>query len=466
MTKTFTVEEMMTFGEVYSLWKGLTAEGRKDLVPPHGTGGLFTDVAVRPDMYSRVPRVGNWTNLIPMFATRNEKEIIDIVSGVTAQTGENEEPGTCSTTPPVAGKMKTCQQIYQFGIFEKATDTINGKLTGHYIDRADLDRRIINPPDLSSNRFIPDVVAGGADAINTHVGKAYFEFAQGVQLDVAQVDWQGNITNTGANAVLGFQREWNGVDLLVKTGHTDAITGAACAALDSQVVSYGKELESDIVSVVADMYRTNVMNASASRMTNARWVIAVHPYLKYPLFDIWACNYQTARCLPADNAAGRMSLEQVTQLRDSMLRGDYLLIDGEQVPVVTDWGIAATQNESTGVWTSDIFVIAMDDGMRSLLFREFFQFNNPDTSKFQQFAMDEIRIMNNGLYMVGFLKSGAFCYQHVFHMESRLILDAPFLSGRVDDVSFTNSTKFINPFPGGTYHVNGGTTFRSSRLAS
>lgn len=458
--KQYSVEELVQLGEVWSKWN----TGQKAEVPAHGPGGLLTTVGVRPDMYSAVPRVGTFAPMIPIFPSRNNNEIIEVLTGVTAQSGSNPDD-TCGT-PPVAGNLKSFQSIFQFGTFYKATQEINATTTGLYIDRADVDRRVRNPPSAAGNPFVPDVVAGNMTAVNTQLGKSYLEFAQGAMIDFALVDNNGDYTRAPAATQLGFIKEYNGLDLLVKSGWTDAITGQPVESADSTIVSYNAVMSSTIVNAVADAYRTVLMNGFIMGLPNVKYVIRLYPYMMFPLIDMWACNYQTARCLPADNAAGRFDLGTATMLRDSMLRGQYLLIDGEQVPIVTDAGMTATQNQSTGLWTSDIFIHAMEDGNgNALLYREYLPYTNPDTSLFQGQTFDEIRVMNNGMYMVGFLKREAFCFQHVFTSKTRLLIELGNLSARVDDVQYTSTAKFQNPIPGATYHRDGGTTFRSDRLA-
>lgn len=454
--KTYSVDEIRELAGAL----GLT--GEKAFVPPHGPNGLLTSVGVRPDMYSAVPRVGRMSAVIPMYPSRNQNEIIEILTGVTAQTGSNPE-NTCST-PPVAGNFKTCQQVYPFGTFYKATQQINISEAGLYIDRADLERRIINTPDMNSP-FVPDVVRSDPTAINTHIGKALLEFGQGAQLDFAKVDFAGSSANSGAAAQLGFIREYNGIESLIKTGHTDAITGVACPAADSKVINYNAALGTDLVVDVVNAYREVLMRAEQVGLNNSSWAIMVHPRMKHDLIDVWACNYHTARCVPTDSNGRILNTETVSRLRDEMQAGSYLLIDGERVPLMTDWGIPITIDDATGVMTSDIFIPALSDGSRALLYREFFPYVSPDMSAFQGVNMDEVRVLNGGFYLMGYIKVSPYCYQYAFTAKTRLILDAPFLSARVDNVQWTPSVLGNNPDPAGSYHFNGGSTFRSTRLA-
>jgi hypothetical protein len=447
--------------EIGALAAALGLTGEKAFVPPHGPNGLLTSVGVRPDMYSAVPRVGRMAATIPMYPSRNQNEIIEILTGVTAQGGTNPE-NTCSTAP-YAGNFKVCQQVYPFGTFFKATQQVNIAEAGLYIDRADLDRRILNPPDMSAP-FVPDVVRSDPTAINTHVGKALMEFGVGAQIDFANVDFRGSATNTGVAAHIGFIREYNGLESLIKTGHVDAITSVACPAVDSNVDNYNAALGTALVELLVNNYRENLTRAEQVGFPNASWAIIVHPWMKYDLVDVWSCNYNTARCVPTAENGRILNTESVTALRDEMLRGSYLLIDGERVPLMTDWGISYSISDATGVVTSDILIPALTDGTRALLYREYFPYTSPDMTAFQGVNMDEVRVMNGGFYLMGYSKVNPFCYTYTFTAKTRLILDAPFLSGRIDNVQWTPTVKGNNPDPAGSYHLNGGQTYRGTRL--
>lgn len=438
---------------------------QKDFVPPHGEGGLLTYPGVRPDMYSLVPRVGTFAASLPMYKSRFQTEIFEFLTGVTAQSGTNPDD-TCGT-PPQSGQAKIAQIIATYGTFYKATPEINAANAGKLKNRADLRRRLRNPPfeEMTANPFVPMPVGAGPESFNTMLGKTFLEFGQGAMLDFAYTDWRGDKTKTSAQTQLGFIREYDGIDKWIKTGWTDVVSGATVASLDSQVVAYNATLGSDFVLALSNLIRTLVMEAELKNTPNATWDIVVHPRAKFALFDIWACNYQTARCLPTESNGLRLDVEGITRLRDEMYRGNYLLIDGERFRVMTDAGIQATQAEGgLGLWTSDVYIVPREDGMgNALTYREYlprdFASNDELAEIFGQ-AFGELRVMNDGLYMGGFVKRSAFCFTWYFTADVRLILERPDLAGRIDDVSFTSQTPFTDPFPGATYHRNGGTTFR------
>jgi hypothetical protein len=441
--------------------------GEKAFVPPHGPGGLMTFPGVRPDMYSLVPRVGTFASSLPIRPSKDAVPLWEFLTGVTAQTGTN--PDTTCGTPPVAGKLKIAQITAPFGTFYKATDQMNISDAGLRINRSDENRRLRTPVgNIAENPFVPVPPNASAESFNTWLGKAYMEFGQGAMLDFARVDWRGDPTKLPAATVLGFIKEYRGLDGWIKTGYVDLESGNTVASLDSQVVNYNATLSSTFVVAAVNMYDNLLMQAELTNVPNTMWDIVVHPRMKSDLFDIWACNYHTARCLPASNAAVRLDSQEVTRLRDAMRNGNYLLINGEQVRVLWDAGIDATQSEATGIWTSDFYFVPREDGMgNDLTYREYLPYDgtNQDMNEIVAQSGGEYRTLNGGFYLMTFIRT-VFCIQWVFTNKSRIIMERPDLAGRLDNVQFTNTSTANDPFPGSTYHKNGGTTFREDYVTA
>lgn len=461
MQRTYTQEQMDFLDAVSALVTGKKHTGKKDFIPPHGPGGMITYPGVRPQMYNLTPRVGNFTKKLPLIKNPNAKERREFITGVTAQTGTN--PTSTCGTPPKSGNMKVAQIDVEFGEFYKGSDTIKVADAGLRVDRADINRTLLNPSDeLSENPFVPIPIGATADSFNTYLGKLYMEFGQGAMLDFAVVDWRGDPTKDNTQTQLGFISEFLGFDGWIKTGYTDVVSGATVPSLDSQVLLYNATLGSGFVENASDQFRALKMQAELSNTPNTIWEIVVHPRAKYSIFDMWACNYATARCLPDATNGRRLDVEAVTDLRDTMYEGNYLLIDGERVSVSTDAGIAATQAEATGIWTSDFYFIPMDDGKGNpLAYHEFLprDASNKDLSEIIASTGGRFREMNNGFYLMTW-EVAKFCITYYFTAKARLILERPDLAGRIDNVSFTSNVKMNDPFPGATYHRNGGTTWR------
>lgn len=437
--------------------------GQKAFVPPHGPDGLLTYPGVRPDMYSLVPRVGTFSASLPMFPSRQNTPLFEFLTGVTAQTGTNPDD-TCGT-PPVSGKAKIAQILANYGTFYKATDQMKISEAGLRNNLADVNRRLRNPVgSLNDNPFVPMPPNSTAESFNTWLGKAFLEFGQGAQLDFAYVDWSGDPTKLPAATYRGFIKEYLGIDGWIKTGYTDVVSGQAVTSLDSRVVNYNAAIGANFVTALVNMMDTLMMEAVIKNVPNVFWKIVVHPRMRADLFEVWACNYHTARCIPSASNGLILNTMEVTKLRDEMRRGNYLLINGEQIPVEYDAGIPATQSETTGIWTADVYIVPIEDGYGNpLIYREYLPYDggNADVTEIIAATEGRFRVMNGGFYL-GTYSTTNFCVTWTFTAKVRLILERPDMAGRLDNVQFSNNTPITDVFPGQTYHRDGGTTFRDT----
>ena len=92
---------------------------------------------------------------------------------------------------------------------------------------------------------------------------------------------------------------------------------------------------------------------------------------------------------------------------------------------------------------------------------EYFPMDNSDTREFASFVGDDITVLNNGLFIAGYRSTGL-CKEYHFAAKMRLILETPFLAGRVDDIRYTFRAPIRNADPADTYfYADGGRTFRS-----
>jgi len=112
-------------------------------------------------------------------------------------------------------------------------------------------------------------------------------------------------------------------------------------------------------------------------------------------------------------------------------------------------------------YTSDIYGVALNWGGRPLVYTEFFDMNNSDAQDLANAigGADESTVINNGMYRV-FKKNQGGCYQYQFFARPRLMLDAPFVHFRVDDVFYNNYAKTRDPRPGMSLYQDGGVSYR------
>lgn len=442
---------------------GMVLVSEKALIPPHGEEALLSAAGVRPSMPSAIRRSSGMQ--LPLFPSMNVNELVEIFTAQDAAAGDNAT--TWCTAGAVAGNFRVAQILSIWGKFKMQTNPIVAPDVGDRRDYADVNREVINGMNVSpDNPFIPDVVRRAGN-INTTLGKELLQFGNYARDAFARVDFTGNTTTAAASTVKGFIREYDGLGRLIKTGYADNVSALTAEAIDSDVQTYNATLGASLVTVMSNMYRGRKMLAEMVGKPNVQWEWQINFRMWNALVDIWACNYATARCSIDDQGAGTVDLWRISQLRDEMSRGKYLLIDGEQVRVNTGAGVPVTAGATTNEWVSDIFLVPMFDpdsamgmvqnGVEWLTYRQYFPFDNADLTQLRNEGFSDLEFMNNGLYIVGStFGTDGFCRARVFGAKTRLKLDYPFLAGRIDDITFTNSNSIGAPYQAEADYVGGG----------
>jgi len=461
--KSYTMDEIVQFTELLNRQKHDVGN-----VPAvqnmHGSGGLFSRSGVRPEMWSALPRARTLSRLIPFRRSPYEDKITEILTGQLETIGSN--PESWCEVGVTAGKLKVCQQITPFGQLKISTDKITLQNAGLRRDYADTPRRLLNSGQ-ADNRFVPEALA--SMPLDTEDIKAVTLYRTGVAIEraIGKVEFAGVTTKTPAQAVKGFIREYRGIEGLVKTGYTDAVEGITCPAADSVVINFNDnigETMSDarnIVEAVTDMY-VALLDRARQVGINAEWVIAMHPFMFYAMVDAWACNYATSRCEFTSGNNNRLVVDGngVNQMRIDMLNGQYLLINGVAVPVVLCDGIADGSNGGNS-YTQDMFMLPLTANGEEVLYYDYLDMGNEVV---QSILRDNFNtpyvVINDGLYGV----SQSFtegCLSWSFHAQVRLMLDTPFLAGRVDNVTFQYLVNSRSPYPGQSLYDNGGVSIVS-----
>src|SRR5678816_495200 len=208
---------------------------------PHGYGGLFNPGAVRPDMYSTVPRTtNNFVGAIPLVQSLKDNEIYEILTGVTATAGSS-AADSCSEGP-TPGRLKTCRQTFAWGEIKIDTEVHRLANFGRRLDYQDNDRNVLNwmPPE---SPYIPQVPTMD---LNTRLGKQFAELGLGVELGLELVDIVGVAGTAGGSTAYKniFISQYAGLENLVKMGITDSVSGVACSAADSIIVTHNAPIGS------------------------------------------------------------------------------------------------------------------------------------------------------------------------------------------------------------------------------
>lgn len=432
-------------------------------------GGLFSAPGVRPDRFSALPRVRTLASILMPTPSDIYNEIISIVTGALAGSGTNAS-NYCGD-PPVPGALKQCEQQYAFGKYFAKTNLQSMNDIGYLRNRADVPGQILNSAP-EQNPLIPDIMWRITDTRS----QAQYEFyLQGIFLERAlePVLVLGDPTKSSANAQLGFIKEFKGLDLQIKQGYADT-SGVLCPAADSIVISYGNALIGNtigggdgrtITTAIGDLWYAAQDRATQVGMDQVEFAFVMRKEMFRALTDVYANTYATSRFQASSVTAGSPVIQMATDannLRLEMLNGQYLLVEGIPVPVIFSEGIPL-EGQGSNVYTADMYLVPISWRGRRLIRLEYFNLNNQFIQEWNAIINpDKRRIINNGFYAMGYRDNG-FCDEILFASVMRLILETPFLAGRIDNISFSYSAATRNAIPGESLYVDGGVSYYSPR---
>lgn len=332
-----------------------------------------------------------------------------------------------------------------------------------------------NVPTLALYGAVTDpagnVIIGQGDAITNLFTLELAAVAYNLRRQVGVDMWTGNPTGNA-----GGRQFMTGFDLLINTGHADALTGIACDGLDSVIYNYGNAVvgAAGSASIVADI--SGIVRSILYRITTAGFSedgaiidIVMHPTLWDCVADAWACEYGL-QCNSWTSSQTRVMQNDalaVAQLRDDFRNGMYLPVDGRNYPVTLDNGIAVT-NRPVGNNTarcSSIYVItrvlpgAPNGGV--ITFGEFqdFQASAGEAMAYfrQNFGAVPVTVTDGGRFAHAPTTSGGFCFDARILTKPRVRMLMPQLAGRVTNVCcIPNGTYPDVTGSGGIYEVDGG----------
>lgn len=467
MAKQFTIEELREAKAAIDQLMGTKHDPASTVstwAQPHGLGGLLSQSGARPNMFSTIVRPTNtFMSAIPLRPSNKLNEVFEILTGQTATAGSR-AADVCSEGP-LAGRLKVMRQVIPFGTMKLDTEIDRIPDIGLRRDYADVDRTFENIETLDSP-FIPDVVNQGNN-INTVAGKKMYETGLAIERSVEFADIVGVAGGTSADPdLIPFISQYAGLEAMVRTGLTDSISGVAAPAADSVVVTHNASIDSNGTNGAG--FVTNVVDAVYAVREIARQVgmgdvvhaIVMNPKMFRAVAYKWACEYYTTACTGTTANPNFQNATEVVAARDEMLRNRVLMVDGEPIPVLLSTGIP-TPGVSNNVFNSDLFVVPMQWRGAPLIYRQYFPLNNGDISQLGDILGPAApRVMNNGLYLMGHRTTNGFCTKLEFVSRMRLILDAPFLAARVNDVQFTYRAQTRDVRVGESLYRNGGVSSR------
>lgn len=441
-------------------------------IAPHGYGSLFNTPGVDPGVMSTYIGPRGIEEFLESRGHVQRSQYLNplqgILTGQTASSGE-EPDGPCDEDVPIPGDLKMCYVTWPFGEFTMKTKPFRVDSAGELINRSEpLDLRLLNNPFGESANVAPGLPT--QDLFRNRLAKAVVELTNDFKRRYARVIYTGAPASASyvTDGVLGST--FNGLDRIVNTGYQSSITGDACDALDSIIVNRaGANIQSTpgtTVQTYVETYRQVAKLAEDIGADDVEWAFVMRYQKFLALTQVWPCAYETYRCFNASPSGSSIvvdvSASEQNAMRQQMRDGQYLLIDGKRVPVITDSTLIEL-NIGSGNFQSDTYLLPIRSATLGgqLLYMDYFNYRGP----FGMQAIiddlgpqDEYRVSADGRFALFFMGGTAFCKQVMVRTRKRIILRAPFLAAKIEDERYAVYAHEREWQPGTSFFQDGGNT--------
>lgn len=447
----------------------------------HGSGGLFSSPAVEQPLYSAI--VTPWLGLqylLPIRGTVKTDPLFEVVTGVTATSGS--EPNGVCDDPPTAGLLKVCDAWYPLGRNSRQTSVTDVSRGRRIVNRGEHTDFIFygSPIGMDGNPMIPSLpgTLGGAQISETT--KRLIEFMVAWSRDFARLLYSGNTTNNTAG---GGYKEPYGLDVIINTGQRDAITQQLCPARDSIVRSFGSinittataDQRSSLVRLISYIIRNLQYNAATMNLAPATWAISMPFAMFYEITEMWPIAYATYRANQVPTGSTHfVDTGYIERLRDQMRgdlinrQGQYLLVDGQQIPVVIDDAITET-TLANGAMSAGMYIVPLTIlGNVPATFLDYLNYDMaevvPDAAPVA--PTDMLFTSDNGRFLMHKKPLNNWCAQLLALTEWRAVCVVPQLAGRITNIAYTPLIHERSGFTDSAYHADGGKTTRIETVPS
>jgi len=462
------------FGEMFDSWEkwkeeksgriGRKAIGNPTTNLPYGPNGIFGLCGTDQQVISAhvTPR-----GLDPFLMVKPTVEVNPLFANFTGiQADGDDEPSTGCTNCP-GGLMKSCYTTATTGRICRESQTIEINDVMKRTNRGQFDDLVLLGDMLGPSNFqaVPestDVLQTATEAQMAVVGVLH-------QRALAKMLWQGNPAN---NVGTGYM-EFPGLDMLINTGKVDAQTGVACPSMDSDVKNFNYNMVDsnavDIVLYLSWLEYYCYHNADRMGLAPARWVVCMRPELWEELSAIWPCRYLTNRCTTSTGTNPMVINDDVNaKYRDAMREGMFIDINGRRYDVVVDDGIYESNstndaNLNPGQFASDIYFVPL-----TILNRV--PVTYWEHIDFRAATGDNAFLRGNNLWwwsddgrFFWVVEQQSYCFLLRAKVEPRLVLRAPHLAGRLQNVAYEPLQHLRSPFDDDAYFVDGGRYSRSAQ---
>lgn len=439
------------------------ASGSPDATYLYSEGGLFGSCKNDPVLINALVGPMGYESKLQFFGTKTENPIVESLTYIGSS--GYAQSGACAD----CGKpeVRRCAQTACFGRVCQQTDE-------HQFDEIGL-RANNNVQTLALYGNVTDPGGGVIIGQGKPVSDAWVldlaSAAYNLRRRFGQMWWNGNPANN-----LGGYAEFPGFDLLINTGHTDALTGVACDGLDSQILNYGNNVvgaagSPSIVAYISSMVRQIEYRIMAAGFNPEAATIDIifSPAIQDCVWDAFACEYGLT-CASFTTANQRVMQNEalaVAQFRDEMRNNKFLRVDGKDYPVTLDNGITVTNRPqgNNSVRCSTIYVItrnlpgAPNGGVITYGEYQDMQATAGATMAWfnQQFGSTPVSITDGGRFAWAPTTYGGFCFDARLLSKPRIRMLMPQLAGRITNVCCDPLLNYPDVSgSGGVYQVDGG----------
>ncbi len=432
----------------------------------HGPGGLFGVRGLERDVISTFTQItGSLGEMLPIVESSDTNPLFPYITGF-LRSDQQEKNGVCDD-PEEAGNFKTCIQTTVFGRKEFKTRQVEVNKIGQRINRGEFtDLRLVNGPlvngmaGLMQGAF--NLNAQNSILAGNEIAMRMVEVAVAFQRWYCPQVYTGNPANSSAG---GGYKEFMGLDLLISRTKVDALTGAACPSLYSDIKSFGyKNISSstdpDIYRTLSTMMYILENKAKQQNLSPVKFALVMRSQLFWELTRFWPVQYNTDGTGVTSAAYDSLYLENV-RMRDAMREGNYLLINSKPYQVVLDDCIMEENHSANaampiGGFASDIYIVPLTarGGSLRTLYWEYYDYRNDVIP--QMSGLPTWYWSDNGAFLWSMKAPDNWCMEAIAKTEPRLILRTPQLAGRLTDVVYVPLQHTDDPLPSQYYHVNGG----------
>lgn len=445
-----------------------TATGTPSGPMVHGPGGLFGVRGLARDIVSTHTQItGSLGEVLPIQANNETTPLYPFITGFVRS--DTQEKNAVCDDPEEAGQFKTCIQTAVFGRKEFKTRELEITATGKVINRGEFDDlTIVNSPLVNSmgglmQGIYPNISGDQALKVGREMLMRFIEVGVAFQRWFCPQVYVGNPANSSAG---GGYKEFMGLDILIGTNKVDALSGAACPSLYSDVKSFGYKriddtAEPDIYRVLSTMLYILQNKARQQNLDPVRHALVMRSQLFWELTRFWPIKYNTDGTGTSLAGLDSLYLENI-KMRDAMRAGSYLIINSQQIPVIQDDCIPEENKAQAnaipvnGGFASDIYIVPITarGGRLRTLFWQYLDFR--EAALPQMAGLPTWFWSDNGVFIWTMGAPKNWCLDAAAQMQPRLILRTPQLAGRLTDVVYVPLQHTDDPLPSQHYHLNGG----------